>query len=216
MKEVARIKIDQVATESNTMSNNLSATGGDVSRFFTCHWQNRYWNTDSNPEGAPLRASGSNRFTQRGARAGKGHVVYVITLSAGQLYLGGRMRVSQIVSREEAVRITGSDRLYPAAEWVIDDEGGTPLHLHRRLAPAVTRRLRCIMANGDLRGLCFVDDDNLDVQATRGVRELTESTAKFLDQIISLTDAMQNNGEVLTVTPEMLQSVTQPGVSSRA
>jgi hypothetical protein len=172
--------------------------------FFTCHWQHRYWVTDVNPEGEPLRAAGSNLFTQRGACGGQGHVVYVISLSAGQLYLGGRMCVSQIVSRDEAVDITGNDNLYDASEWVIDDDGGTPLHLHRRLAPEVTRRITCIMASGATQGLCFVDANNLDVQATRGVRRLTQESAELLERIIAVTDAMPNEGELLTVTQEML------------
>ena len=172
--------------------------------FFTCHWQNRYWITEVNPEGEPLRAAGSNLFTQRGVCGGQGHVVYVITLSEGQLYLGGRMRVSRIVARDEAVGITGSDDLYDATEWVIDDAGGSPLHLHRRLAPTVTRRITCIMASGAEQSLFFVDQANLDVQATRGVRRLTPASAALLDRIITVTDAMPNDGKLLTVTPKMI------------
>jgi hypothetical protein len=174
--------------------------------FFTCHWQKRYWVTEANPEGEPLRAAGSNVFTQRGACGGQRHIVYVITLSDGQLYLGGRMGVSRIVSRDEAVRITESDNLYDASEWVIDDMGGTPLHLHRRLAPSLTHRIECIMASGAIQGLFFDDPDNLNVQATRGVRRLTPASAELLDRIIAVTDAMPNDGELLTVTPAMLEN----------
>jgi hypothetical protein len=181
-----------------------AAEGADVSRFFTCHWQSRYWRPDCNTPDVPIRAAGSNKFTERGACGGLGHLLYIVSLADGQLYLGGRMRVSRIVSRAEAVRITGSDRLYDASEWVIDDEGGTPLHLRRRLAPEATRQILCIMASGEERGLFFVDDDNLDVQATRGVRELTAGSARLFDRVIAVTDAMPRDGRLLTVTSAML------------
>jgi hypothetical protein len=144
---------------------------------------------------------------------GKGHSVYVITIRDGQLYLGGRMCVSRIVSRDEAVQITGSDRLYDANEWVIDDtpEGGTPLHLYRRLAPAVTRRIVCLRSGGE-QGLCFLEDGvTLDGQATRGVVELARRSAQFLDRIIALTDDQPQTDELLIVTEGMLQAAQYPG-----
>jgi HNH endonuclease len=178
-----------------------------VSRFWTCHWQFRYWRPDVNNEGGCLRSSGGNLYSKRGIRGGDSHKAYIVSLSDGQLYLGGRMTVSRIVSRDEAVRIRGSDRLFPADEWLIDDTpaGGTPLHLHRRLDPAVTRQVRCIMADGEVRGLFFVSDTHLDVQATRGVRELVAESAELLDRIISITDAMPRTEELVTVSEAMIR-----------
>lgn len=180
-----------------------------MARFWACHWQFRYWRPDINREGQPIRGSGGNRYTSRGIVGGRGHSAYIVSIHDGQLYLGGRMTVSRIVSRDEAVRIRGTDQLYPADEWLIDDtaEGGTLLHLRRRLAPAVTRQIRCIMASGEERGLCFVSDAHLDKQATRGVRELTIESAELLDRIIAVTDAMPRTGELVTVTDEMLGAV---------
>ncbi len=187
-----------------------------MSRFFTCHWQNKYWNPDCNSEGKPIRSSGGNRYTSRGIAGGRGHKAYIVSMLDGQLYLGGRMTVSRIVSREEAVRIRGNDRLYPADEWLIDDtlEGGTSLHLRRRLAPKVAQQIRCILASGEERGLFFVSDTHLDVQATRGVRELTAESAEFLDRIITLTDAMPPDEKLVTVTDEMLLVAHQAGTPS--
>lgn len=62
-----------------------------MTRFWTCHWQFRYWRPDINREGQPVCSSGSNSFVRRGVSVGD--VVYVISLSGGQLYLGGRMMV---------------------------------------------------------------------------------------------------------------------------
>ena len=62
-------------------------------RFWTCHWQFRYWRPDVNSEGQPIRGSGGNRYTTRGIRGGRGDRAYIVSLSDGQLYLGGRMTV---------------------------------------------------------------------------------------------------------------------------
>jgi hypothetical protein len=177
-----------------------------MARYWTCHWQSRLWRDDINAEFDPIDGSGSNQFRKRGVAPGD--VVYIVSLSGGRLYLGGRMPVRRIVSRPEAVRIFGTDNLYEADEWVIDEErSGTPLHLHRRLAPEVTRQIRCIMADGSERGLCFVDQDNLDGQATRGIRRLAPESAELFDRIIAVTDAMPRTGRLITVTEAMLHAV---------
>ncbi len=65
--------------------------------YWTCHWQNRYWKHEVNPEGNPLRSSGINMFTKRAVAPGD--VVFVVSILDGILLLGGRMKVSEIVSR---------------------------------------------------------------------------------------------------------------------
>jgi len=138
-----------------------------------------------------------------------GDVVYVITLADGLLYLGGRMTVGEIVSRREAVRFCGTDDLYPAKEWIIDrKKAGTPLNLHRRLSPALSKRLRFISPGGKTRGLYFVEGDRLYGQATRGLQELTPDSASLLDQILQVTDPMGIPDKFLTVTEELLENST--------
>lgn len=118
------------------------------------------------------------------------------------------MTAERIVTRAEAVSIGKSDSLYDAEQWVVDEEkSGTPLNLHRRLAPEITRQIRCIMADGSERGLFFVSDTQLDVQATRGVRELTAESAELLDRIIALTDILPQGAGVVTVSDDMLNGV---------
>jgi hypothetical protein len=180
----------------------------DVVRFWTCHWQFRYWRADVNHEGRPVRSSGSNNFHKRGVSAGD--VVYVVSLGAGQLYLGGRMIVKRIVTRPEAVRLWNNPNLYEAAEWVVDPEqAGTVLNLHRRLAPALTKKLRFVSKEGP-KSPCFVSDTELDNQATRGVRELTPESAALLDRIIDVTDRWPRSEQTVTVTKEMLRAEQQP------
>jgi len=172
-------------------------------RYWTCHWQNRYWTADSNDEGEPLTASGSNMFRKRGVAPGDS--IYVLSLRGGVLLLGGRMTVGDIVSRDEAVRRTGNDNLYDASEWVLAAKGsGTKLDLFREISPEVARDLRFVSATGKPKGLFFETPTQLDVQATRGVRELTRESAHLLDRILKITDSMPRSLATRQVTRLML------------
>jgi hypothetical protein len=176
-----------------------------MTRYWTCHWQNRYWRDDVNPEYEPILAAGSNSFRRRGVSIGD--VVYIVSLADGQLFLGGRMTVKQIVSRAEAIRLQDNENLYDANEWIIGDkEAGTPLKLHRRLAPEVSRQLRFISPRSEPKGLFFVSESHLNVQATRGVRELTPASAALLDRTIALTDRLPQSDHLITVTEEVLRN----------
>jgi hypothetical protein len=129
----------------------------------------------------------------------------VVSLADGFLLLGGRMTVKRIVSRREAVRIWRTNRLYDAAEWIVDeDEEGTPLNLHRRLDPSLSRELRFLSPSGEEKVLFFTSQTQLDGQATRGVRELSASSAALLDRIIELTDDLPPSDEIITVTEDLL------------
>lgn len=173
-----------------------------MTRFWTCHWQFRYWRPDINREGQPICSCGSNTFTKRGVSVGD--IVYVISLSKGQLYLGGRMTVKRVVSRRQALHLLRNDNLYDAREWIVDpDQTGTPLHLHRRLSPVLTKQLRFRSRKGPQEP-CFISDTDLDNQATRGVRELTRESAKLLDGIIDATDRLPESNRLLTVTQDMI------------
>ena len=86
---------------------------------------------------------GSNSFRERGVSIDD--VAYVVSIAEGQLLLGGRMTIKRIVSRDEAVRIGREDNLIDTDEFIIgEEESGTPLNLHCRLAPDVARRLRFV------------------------------------------------------------------------
>jgi hypothetical protein len=175
-----------------------------MSRFWTCHWQVRYWRPDVNREGQPVCSSGSNNFGKRGVSVGD--IVYIVSLSAGQLYLGGRMTVKRILSRPEAVLLWNNHNLYDAEEWIVDpDQSGTLLHLHRRLSPTLTKKLRFESKDGP-REPFFVSETELDNQATRGVRELTPESAALLDRIIEITDPLPRSDQVITVTEELLSN----------
>lgn len=177
--------------------------------FWTCHWRFRFWRPDINREGHPVSLSGSNNFRKRGVSVGD--TVYIISLSDGHLYLGGRMTVKQIVSRSEAAKLWNDENLYDAREWIIDpEETGSTLHLHRRLSPTVTKQLR-FLSGSSRKEPCFISDTELDNQATRGVRQLSPESAALFDRIIAVTDRMPNDGEIITVTEDLLQDITALG-----
>jgi hypothetical protein len=173
-----------------------------VARFWMCHWQHRYWRDDINPEG-PLWYAGSNNFRRRGVRSGD--VVSIVSLADGHLLLGGRMTVKDIVPRAEAVRRVGNDHLYEAREWVIGDQAtAIPLNLHRRLAASLSRQ-QCFIPPGLRRKrLVFDSETHLNVQTTRGIRELTPAAAESLEEILALLDSLPRSGPWFTVTEECL------------
>lgn len=150
-------------------------------RYWTSYWRAKYWSL--NEEGAPLSSSGGS-FTKR--RISQGDALYVVSLRGGQLLVGGRMIVDKVVSREEAMRIRKTSDLYPAGEWVIAKDGsGTLLHHNRELSDDISKLLR--FASGRPT-LMFVNNQDLDGQTLRTVRELTKESARLLDEIIQFTD----------------------------
>jgi hypothetical protein len=88
-------------------------------RYWTSYWKGENW--AGNDEYKPVSCSGSNLFRKRGVSVGD--VVYVVSQIDGQLRLGGRMKVGDIVSRDEAVRLRRSSNLYDLDEWVIGERG---------------------------------------------------------------------------------------------
>ena len=168
-------------------------------RYWTSHWQNRFWRPDVNDEREPVDHSAGSNFRKRGISPGD--VAYIISLSSGLLLLGGRMTVGTILDYDAAVRHFGRANFWAAPEHLIGVDGsGTPLDLHRALAPAVTKQLRFAFKGGP-RAPCFASDTELDNQATRGLRELTAESAALLDRVLAVTDGRPDpDGTLLVVT----------------
>src|SRR5438876_1049582 len=125
-----------------------------LARYWTQHWQNRGWRNEVNPEYESLNHTAANTFRKRGVSVGDS--VYVFSMMGGQLFLGGRMVVKRVVFMDEAVRILKTTNLYEAREHLIGDKKvGTPLNLHRRLAPALSKRLRFMSPNSAQKSLWF-------------------------------------------------------------
>jgi hypothetical protein len=142
-------------------------------RFFTYSWQ--YAEARKEPEGEPLAHAAGSRFSSRGIEPGD--IVYIVAVHRGQLYLLGKLQVGGIVTKDEARRILGSEP-YDAPEHMIAS-ACTPA----RLIPipvSVARELRFI--SGSRReGLTFRDENLLDPQTLRVIRELDAESAGRLD-----------------------------------
>jgi hypothetical protein len=177
-----------------------------MARFWTNYWKNRYWRADFNKEYEPIRHSAANTFLQRGVAPGD--MVYILSLTDGHLFLGGRMTVKRIASNDQAVQILRPDEFYEADQHAIGEESdGTPLNMHRRLASAVSRKLKFVSPDSDPQHLRFVaDTDHLDGQTVRGIRELTAESAELLDRVIELTDRLPRSDQIITVTEELLRN----------
>ena len=186
---------------------NSTLTNDDKQRppqYWTAHWQNTSWNPKANREGHPIQASGSSSLQSRGVAPGD--VLFIISLSDGHLLLGGRMVVQHVVSREAACQMLGGDSLFETEQWAINMDGGSPLHLHRRLSPELSKKLIFHRADGE-RGLTFKDNEKLDSQATRGLGRLTSQSAHLLNSIIDITDSMPHTVDMMTVNDELLTEV---------
>src|SRR5438270_300332 len=72
-----------------------------IKRYWTSYWREQGWSR--NMEYEPISLS-AGAFSKRNVSVGD--VLYVVSLHAGQLLLGGRMTVGRIVTREEAVRVS--------------------------------------------------------------------------------------------------------------
>ncbi len=165
--------------------------------YWTSYWREENWK--SNNEYEPLQASGGS-FRKR--RVSTGDTLYVVSLSAGQLLLGGRMIVDRIVTHQEAQKILGND-LYEAQDWVMPKNGsGTPLHLHRKLAPEIAKQLRFQTGKPELK---FTNGTDLNGQTLRAVRELTKESALLLDDIIEMTEVPGLTAPITKISQDLLQ-----------
>jgi hypothetical protein len=175
-------------------------------RNWTCHWQNKNWRDDINAEGLPITAAGSNLFREKGVRPGDR--IYIVSILDGQLLLGGRMTVADILTRADAVVRLESDDLYEDAKWwsIGNDEGGTPLDLHRALSPELTKKLFFVAPSGPPKRLQFVSATELDGQTTRGLRRLTDESAELLERIIALPTRRPRGGNARVITRHDLEA----------
>jgi hypothetical protein len=174
---------------------NLEVSG---MRYWTSYWRENNWLV--NEEYASLRGSGGS-FRKRGVS--KGDSLYVVSLRAGQLLLGGRMTVDRIVTRQEAQRILHRKNLYDAEDWAIAKDGsGTPLHHNRQLAPEVAKQLRFLSGRPEL---LFTNGSDLDRQTLRVPRELTNESSILLDDIIEMNEAHGHTPPAIVISDDQLR-----------
>ncbi len=143
-----------------------------MARFFTYSW--RYAETRKEPEGAPLAHAAGSKFSARGIEPGD--FVYITAVHHGRLYLLGRLEVGAIVDKDEARRLFGAEP-YDAPEHLVA-RSCSPAQL-AEVPLALVKELR--FAGGSR--LAFRDDNTLDPQTLRSIRELDAESAARLDAL---------------------------------
>jgi hypothetical protein len=167
-------------------------------RFFTHYWNNDTWysNRDTwysnrGSERDTCNHTAGNMFRKR--KVAREDFIYIVTVEGGQLFLGGRMQVNEIISRDQAIELLGHDDLWEAEDQVIAIPGtGTAMRFDRIVPMETVERLRCVNGN-DEKGLAFRTPTELDGQTLRGVRELTPESARILDALIESSDPPGRN-----------------------
>ena len=81
---------------------------------------------------------------------------------------------------------------------------GSPLNLHRMLAPDLTRELRFISPDSEKGSSSRRTRAIWTSRLSGGVRELTPQSALLLDEIINVTDAISHREEPIIVSRELL------------
>jgi len=142
-------------------------------RYFTQYWKNSTWRIEPEED---VDHTADNRFRKRGVS--DGDYVYIITNLDGQMVLGSRLKVAQIVGQAEAERLLGID-LYKADDHIMAEPPFLPLKKDRVVPADIAEELRFISKKADT--LVFSTLGKLDNQTLRGVRELTAESAELLD-----------------------------------
>lgn len=133
-------------------------------------------------DGETLDHTAGDLFTQRGV--GPGDKIYVVNNFQGNLVLVGRLEVDKIVSQAEAERLLGTTDLWDAPEHVIAKPGSsTPKRFERIVPMELTKQLLFQGAKG-FESPKFESEDRLDRQTLRGVRRLSDGSARLLENLL--------------------------------
>lgn len=168
--------------------------------YFTQYWTNaqwdgsvtpqwRYWTNGGPPEGMEfhklekLDHTAGELFNRVGVRPGD--VIFVVTVKKGRLLLGGRIVVGKICGQREAEEtLKAAGRIYDATEHIIAADKPDRFRPDNEVPHSVVERLAFEGKDGRMT-LKFKAPGILDQQTLRGVRRLTEASAKLL------TDALK-------------------------
>lgn len=147
-----------------------------MARYFTYGWQ--YAEARKEPDGEPLCHAAGSRFVSRGIESGD--FVYVVAVHRGKLYVLGKMQVGKIVTKDEARQILGAEP-YDAPEHVIAS-ACTRARL-TEVPATISKELRFVSGSRK-EGLAFREEDVLDPQTVRVLRELDAESASRVDELV--------------------------------
>lgn len=158
-----------------------------MTRFFTHGWQ--YAEARKEPDDEPLGHAAGSRFSSRGIK--QGDFIYVVALHHGKLYVLGKMQVGKIVTKDEARRLLGEEP-YDATEHVI----ASACTRARLTEVPITLAKELQFVRGSRKeGLTFREEDVLDPQTVRVIRELDAESASRLDELLGEMTAFVPRGQ---------------------
>lgn len=162
-------------------------TMSSLSRYFGHYWESRTFGWHKvRYEGELWEHTASNLFRLREVESGD--VLYGWSFMGGTLFLIARMRVGRFISQADADALYVGDG---SGAWEADDHvlaapgSATAMRFARPLPDHLARELTFLSPSGDIKSPVVNRSGNLDPQTFRGVRELTNSSAAILDDIIS-------------------------------
>jgi hypothetical protein len=163
----------------------LSRREDEVTRYFTTYWTSEPWQHSA---GGFTEHAASNEFRKRGV--GPGDHVYVVHYRAREVFLGARIIVERVTTKEEAASELGMDvdEIWDARDHILADPASVQrLHPGRAIPRSTLRELTFVRDDGTETGLKFDTDGAANQQTLRTVRELTEASARALDSLIAWT-----------------------------
>ncbi|WYD80399.1 MAG: HNH endonuclease [Candidatus Electrothrix gigas] len=179
-----------------------------MSRYFTHYWSNHTWNyhQQSGIEGELLDHIAGNLFRNRNVAVGD--IIYVITVIKGELFVLAKIQVGKICNVDEAAQEL---RCSPEELWEANDHiltnASTPMNFTRQIPPEYTEQLQ--FKSGDtLKPLKFIAPSILDPQTLRGLRELTEESARLLDSHLSSWHSITYTADIVQYYEHKIKNVT--------
>lgn len=173
-----------------------------MSQYFTHYWNQDTWVEEYAKPGhdRPFKNILGGQFFKLGV--GPGHYLYAIGVHEQNLYLLSRIHVAQVVPN------TGTDRRWPD-KVIAQLAGSSNPHFNHLVPRDVAFALRFISPNGKDR-LTPTAAGGIDAMALRMMRELTQSSAKLLDDQIEFFE------EQLAHEYERIEALDEEVVQDRA
>ncbi len=134
---------------------------------------------------SPLDHSASEAFVQPNRAVEAGDTIYVISWSSGSLWIHGALVVASVVDQATAEAATGG-RLYEAAHHALADPARVmDVLFDVEVSLAVAMDLTFVAPDGSRSGPKLNKNGTPDPQAFRAVREIDDSSAHLLDDVIA-------------------------------
>lgn len=156
--------------------------------FFTYLWKNETWSKKvqlSHNGYSKLDYAASDRFKVTGIT--RGATVFIVTVKQGVLYLGGYIKVYDVLNCNQAAKYLKrpEHELWKASDYIVACQGEEIDFRSNLIIPLEqTKRLELVKDNGFVN-LKMDSDGKLDRQTLRNVRKLYTGSEKILFDLLA-------------------------------